>query len=282
MGTGFKAPTLDEIYKGTTIALQNLIDRPRNEETLTTEIEIKTVGNQDLKEETSLAYNLGTVIEPINGLSIGADYWYIEIEDIVATMDPQDVLDAVARGESIDGVVITRIGGETGRLEQISLPTQNLGTSEDAGYDANIDYRFNLAGIRYRVGGDYSRKLYARSVPFPGAEQRDTLGERGEPRWRAAARASVTIGSHTFSARNNHIAGQLAANKIDNIGSYKTVDLQYSWAHPWNGNVAVGALNAFDEGFPRDPSERASDDTRVLELYNPNGRVVYMNLNQAF
>ena len=286
VGTGFKAPTLSEIYKGTQIGLVNLVDTPKNgldSTDITTEVEIETSGNENLEEETSLAYNFGVVAEPFNGLSIGADYWYIKIEDIVREMEPQDVLDSIAKGESFDGVSVSRIGGETGRLERITLPVMNLGTSEDAGVDTNIAYRFNVGANKFFVNADYSRKLFARSVPFPGQPQEDTLYDRGEPRWRANTSATWSLASHAVSLRNNQIGEQRSENDDSlKIGSYSTYDLQYAWAHPWGGTIAVGALNVLDKDFPRDPTERAGDDVRVLELFNPNGRVLYMNLNQTF
>ncbi len=285
VGTGFKAPTLSEIYKGTQIGLENLYDTPdcgSGCTERTTEIEIQTSGNPNLTEETSLSYNFGVVTEPISGLSIGADYWYIKIEDIVAEMDPQDVLDAIAAGRNFDGVEIQRVGGEGGRLERIKLPVMNLGTSEDAGVDTNIAYRFNAGSSRFFLNADYSRKIYARSVPFPGQPQQDTLYERGEPRWRSTAAGTWGFGAHAVTLRNNRIGEQKSEGQGLKIGAFSTYDLQYAWNHPWGGQLALGALNVLDTDFPADDSERAGDDTRVVELYNPNGRVLYMNINQTF
>jgi iron complex outermembrane receptor protein len=41
-------------------------------------------------------------------------------------------------------------------------------------------------------------------------------------------------------------------------------------------------LNVLDTDFPRDNSERVGDDTRVKELFSPDGRVLYVNMNQVF
>ena len=283
VGTGFKAPTLSEIHSGTNITLDNLTDSIRGDEKITTEVEVETKGSPNLKEETSFAYNVGVVTEPIQGLSMGADYWYIEIDDIIAAVDPQEVLDAIARGETVAGVSIERIGGsDTGGLDRIVLPTSNLGTSEDAGVDFNVNYRFRISENSIALAADYSQKLFSRGSAFPGADQEDTLYDRGQPRWRAALKTSVSNNGHTFGIRNNQIGDQNNSAETGRIDRYSTFDLQYSWDHPWDGTVAVGALNAFDEAFPRDDSERPGDDRRVVELYNPNGRVFYVNLNQTF
>ena len=284
IGTGFKAPTLDEVYKGTQVTLTNLKDTIKDglgTDKRIDEVEIETSGNENLEEETSLAYNFGVVAEPMTGLSLGVDYWYIKIEDIVREMDAQDVLDSVAKGQSFSGVEIER--WNDGNLKRIKLPILNLGESEDAGVDLNVGYRFRIGANRVFLDADYSRKLYAKSVPFPGQDQIDTLGDRGEPRWRAVSSATYALEGHAFTLRNNLIGEQRSENDPEQrIGSFSTYDVQYAWNHPWNGSVAVGALNVLETKFPEDPTERNGDDLRVQELYSPNGRVLYMNLNQTF
>jgi iron complex outermembrane receptor protein len=287
VATGFKAPTLKEIHRSTTIGLENLVDRPvcgLDCTDLTTEVEIEVSGNEGLEEETSLAYNLGFVTEPIDRLSVTADYWYIKIEDIVSELEAQRVLDQIAQGRSFEGIEVTRLGGTlAGRLQRIKIPVLNLAESEDAGIDTRVAYNFRVGGNRFDVESQYSRKFYARSIPFPGVGQEDTLGERGEPRWRAVSSAIWSLGGHSVLLRNNLIGEQQSANDPDQtISQYSTYDTQYAWNHPWNGQLAVGALNVFDTDFPRDPTERAGDDVRVETLYSPHGRVFYASLNQVF
>ncbi|WP_141733697.1 TonB-dependent receptor [Oligoflexus tunisiensis] len=286
--TGFKAPSLRQIYKGKSVALNNLNDTilyaGQDEIPLTTEVEIETEGNRDLQEETSLSYSFGVVADPFEGFSVGADYWYIQIDDIVQDMDAQRVVDAIASGQTIEGVQVIRAGNDpNGRLERLVLPTRNLGESENSGIDTMAEYRFRAGATRASIGTEYSRKFYTRLVPFPGQPQVDVLGERGKPAWRMVNTGTVAFGNQAFLVRNNIIAKQESALDPNlDIGSFTTYDAQYSWAHPWNGSIALGALNVFDTDFPRDESQRAGDDTRVKELYSPDGRVLYVNLNQVF
>lgn len=288
VATGFKAPTLKEIHKGRQVRYANVKDKQRYGDSedieATTEVEIETTGNKELEEETSLSYNLGVVAEPVEDVTLSADYWTIEIDNKVTDMDAQDVMDSIVRGNSVEGVEVTRAGGAAdGRLERMRLPTLNLGKSEDAGYDLGAEYRFRAGANRFSVGSDYSRKVYSRQVPFPGLPQRDRVGERGRPAWKMVNNANWNVGNHGFLVRNN-ITAEQESNLDPNlkIGSFTTYDVQYSWTHPWNGSVAVGALNVFDTDFPFDNSEREGDDRRVKELYNADGRLLYVNLNQTF
>ena len=287
VATGFKAPTLREIYQGTQVRLVNLTDKqtcgdPCN--TLTTEVEIETEGNPELSEETSLSYNLGVVTEPVNGFSIGMDYWYTKIENIVRVMDSQKLLDALYTGEQINGVEVQRLGNTPqGQLERIKIPIQNLGESEDAGIDANILYQNRWGAYAFNFRSDYSRKFYSREVDFPGAPLTDTLDERGKPQWRWVNSTSVGLSSsHVVGLRNNRIAGTKAAQGDERIGEFSTYDTYYTWTHPWDGSITIGALNVLNTDFPRDSTERAGDDTRVQELYSANGRTIYAQINQTF
>ena len=198
-------------------------------------------------------------------------------------MDSQKLLDAIYAGNSIDGVEIQRLGGDTnGQLERIKVPIQNLGQSEDAGVDANIAYQTNASGLGLNFASNYSTKLYSKELDFPGAALSNTLGERGKPAWRWVNSVNIGIASHVVGLRNNRIAGTKAAQGDERIGEFSTFDTQYTWNHKWGGSITLGALNVLDTDFPRDNTERAGDDTRVEELYSPNGRTYYAQMNQVF
>lgn len=288
VGTGFKAPTLYQINNQGFIELANLYDRPNiaNNPERQDEVEIETYGNPDLKEETSLNYNFGLVTEPFENLSLSADYWYVEIQDIVRPVNPQKALDAAAEGTPLPDITITRVNDDPqGPLKRIRVPTANLGRSEDAGYDLGVAYWFGENGQRIDLTSDYSRKIYSRSVAFPGDEQRNVLGETGKPAWRAVNAVTYSVGGHGFLVRNNLIGPHQKTPTPDASGTlstFSTYDVQYAWNHPWNGSVAVGALNVLNAEFPRDDTERVGEDQRIKELYSADGRMVYVNLNQTF
>ncbi len=286
-GTGFKAPTLADLHMGNSIGLEDINDAQRGG-AKTTEVKIYTHGNKDLKQETSRSYTLGTVVEPVNGLALGLDYWYIKIRDSVTALSGQDIIDAKARGQSFEGVPEPqRAGGSPdGRLLSMEVPLMNLGEKENAGLDFNASYGFRAGATQMGLGSDYSRKLYSRRILFPGNPQEDTLGRRGEPAWRVGNSASVTLDrAHTVSLRQNIIASTLSDDrtKVDQrIDESKTYDLQYAWAHPWSGSVAVGALNVLNTPFPRDNTVRPGDQVRVQELYSANGRTLFVKAEQRF
>lgn len=288
VGTGFKAPTLNAIHDGGTIGYKNLYDTPNiaTNPGRQDEVEIETYGNSDLKEETSLSYSAGVVIDPIEQLSLTADYWYVRINDVITPVDAQRALDAAAAGTPLPGIEIIHVNNDpTGPLQRLRVPTANLGKSEDAGIDLFTEFRTSVDKARLNVSNDYSRKFYSKTVPYPGADQVNYLGERGHPEWRMTSTGTVGFGGHDLSLRNNIIGKQKktpSATEGGTISSFSTYDAQYQWTHPWQGSIALGALNIFDKAFPRDDNERVGDDQRVMELYSANGVTLYVNVNQTF
>jgi len=285
--TGFKAPTLAQINGGNSFGLQDLRD-PLNGNVTVTEVELASSGNRSLKEETSLSYGGGFIVEPINGLNLGVDAWYVKINDIVASPDPQAILDAEARGESLpQGVSVERLGGSTGAIKRVNLPLQNLSVSEDAGIDLRAQFAFSVGAHKVQLSSEYNRKFYARLSKYPGADQNNTLRETGKPAWRALNTVNYNISDHSVTLRQNMIGSHrsdTAQPGEDNyIKPYTTFDAQYAWFHPWNGSLAIGALNILDTDFPRDPNASLrGDDVRVANLYPLDRRILYMNLTQNF
>lgn len=284
VGTGFKAPSLNTLHRGRTVTLPNLRDPVTGE--LVTEIELVTQGNLALEEETSEFATFGTVVEPFDGLSLAADYWYLKIKDVVQPIDPQEVLYARHSGEDVpDGVEVSYHDDDpSGPIKSIKVPTVNNGEKTESGIDLNTNYRLRLGADTLAYNADYSRKFYSRSVSWEGAPVRNRLGERGAPEWRGAQSVSYSLErEHTFTLRQNLIGSNKARGKPHwQIDEYKTFDAQYAWAHPWDGTVAVGALNILDTRFPADRSERLGDDRRVQELYSANGLTMYLKLEQVF
>ena len=62
------------------------------------------------------------------------------------------------------------------------------------------------------------------------------------------------------------------------LDSYTTVDLQVSYATPWNGQIAVGARNIFDEDPPT--STQLGSPFYSGSLHDVYGRVPYVRYSQ--
>ena len=87
-GTGFRAPSLANLYTA------QVIHYPSGTDPVTGfkgQFETLGGGNPELQEETSSSFNLGTVVQMSQNLSLVADYWQVSQANEVASLEPRDI-----------------------------------------------------------------------------------------------------------------------------------------------------------------------------------------------
>ncbi len=298
VATGFKAPTLRELHGGASINFQDVVDRPRcitlgidpNSDAceITTEVKIIESGNDKLKEETSLSWNLGAVYSVNADLSFTVDYWNTEIEDVITAVDIQDLADAVAEGLTPpDGVQYDRLTGDdtpfgSAQLESITLPQVNLGKKRDAGIDFGLSYRVNVSDINILLTSDYARRTINKAILVPNGDFEENLDKRDFPKWRMSNDIKVNKGNYSLSLKRKDIAGFKNEKETGRVGSFSTYDMQVAVNTPYNARLTLGAINLFNKKFPLDESSRVGDDQRVQTLYPIDQRVTYLQVDYSF
>ncbi|WP_287130771.1 MULTISPECIES: TonB-dependent siderophore receptor [Gammaproteobacteria] len=161
-------------------------------------------GTKDLREETGKSWTAGFVWDIIDGLSISADYYHIELEDVVSDITSAYILEGEAgciTGKTRNGQPFTlgTLGSAfcndmLSRVSRLSAPgTPNDGQITEIrrgpinravlgtkGIDATLDYRLDtdrLGDFRVQVG--WSHTLGQTSAQFktdPVLDYRDDLG----------------------------------------------------------------------------------------------------------
>ena len=155
--TGFRAPTMAEMYQGRTSAINtNLYDpcNPNNDENyFNTSIpgcsglnpansknqvlsnDIIGGGNPDLKPEEAKNMTLGIVFEPMDNLSFTFDYFDIEQTNVVfASFSLRSLTNFVAGNPEYANDVI-RANNGTGYIQTIFSPANNIAARNISGYD---------------------------------------------------------------------------------------------------------------------------------------------------
>ena len=149
--TGFRAPSLVQSSSGSLTFSQELQDERRFDVTGAPEDESQSIqvlsgGNPDLDAEDSKNFSAGIVITPpiIPGLTLSADYFHIEIENAIASLDPQFILDNEA---DFPGLVVRappsaadQALGIPGNVLLVNTSFQNLGFQRVEGIDAALEY----------------------------------------------------------------------------------------------------------------------------------------------
>jgi iron complex outermembrane recepter protein len=299
-GTGFRAPPLYTLYAPTSDdgLMGGVKDPIRCPVTGSMDdcrgiVQIYGGGNPDLQAETSTQWNLGLVLEPASGLSIGVDYWNIVQDGIISPLAPEDALrypdefaDRIIRGPvdpahpELPGPIVAIDGSQI-----------NHGTTKTSG----IDVFFNWAAPvqdwgRLRVGlqGTYVRQW---ETQIDGVNYVSMLGSAvygaPVPRWRSTLTFDWTRGPWGATLAQVYSSGYTDAlpggdAQPRQVSAWSSWDLQarYSGFDGWQ--LAAGIRNLFDTEPPL-----SNQDTSFQVGYNPQvaaplGRAFYLRVGYAF
>lgn len=231
-----------------------------------------------LDPEESTTYTLGTVYSPevLPGLSVGFDYWDIEVENVIGSEDINDLTRACMESAGFTAEACTLFS--TGKPyngpfpDDVTASFGNLGTIRTSGIDFNAFYEGAL-DLQMLPGADKFHLLWGATYlmkyerQFPLAGTRDVAGTAGGansgsgvsgtfPEWRWNAEAGISgegwtaswqmrfIGETTDALRPSSITDDAKAESVmyhDLVGSY-------TWK-----NVAFygGINNVLDKEPPR-------------------------------
>jgi len=260
---GFRAPALSQVTPGgAQFFLSGLFDPRRcetDEETPkpnATEADCNksasgTGGaNPELKPEESKSYTFGILFSPTPNFDIGLDFYKIRKEGEVALGSAFDALrdedtnpGLVVRDQNPDNFVTDANGvpiPDTGPLLMVRQPWLNKGSVEVRGVDIDAAFRKNLG-----EWGNFSVKLtsaYMHSYTLqqePGDAEHNLVGYNAGlldwnlssgidlPRWKTQVSASLTRGSHAFSANLNYTGPVSLLRKYDNDTVYDQAFCHY-------------------------------------------------------
>ncbi|HYD38873.1 MAG TPA: TonB-dependent receptor, partial [Allosphingosinicella sp.] len=190
-------------------------------------LEFVSGSNPDLEAETSDSYTIGAVIQPrwIPGLSITADYYDITVNNVIATVAAQTIINSCYDQPNLDNPFCSAFerwrgpgpgpNGEvpgailSGSLTAVPLNFQAL---VRRGLDIEVAYRRNL-GDNVRIN---SRLIYTHNFQisnfanpaFPDLENR-ILGELGDPKDEFSFNLDLTVDKVTFGYQARYIGRQV-------------------------------------------------------------------------
>ncbi len=174
-GTGFRAPTLPELFTGVTQTNSGgVYDDPLYDSSLGAgvsrcavqfngiycgaQLKIKQGGNKALQPEKSHQFSLGFLLEPTRDVTFGADYFYIKQRQQIGIISGDtkltnaqnngyiDLFNRVTRTSSsvYSGDVVTKIDPITGVsvIDFVSANFSNIAEQLTKGVDVSAKYRF--------------------------------------------------------------------------------------------------------------------------------------------
>ena len=266
-------------------------------------------GNPDLREEESETFTVGAVVQLpwVDNLNIAVDYFRIEVEDAVATMNAQTTLDVCYQmldASSEPCQAIFRLPG-SGQVYQVRASNSNIGSLSVEGVDLSTDYTYDLPdsfglfensaklGVVLHAGW-----LFERVRQIIGAAPIDCAGyfgsctaqgsdSGGSPDFKATLMASYSSGPLLVRSQLRYIddlqpLANIAASTPVKADSVTYVDFSASYKINDSVEAFGGIDNAFDEQPPLLTSSWGGDANTDVTLYDVMGRRYFVGLRTRF
>lgn len=251
--TGFRAPSLVQSSTGSLTFSQELRDTRRFEvtglpEDETAALQILSGGNPDLGSEDSESFSTGLVLTPpsVPGLTLSADYFHIQIENSIASLDPQFILDnegdfpglVIRAPPSASDIVL----GIPGNVLLVNTSFQNLGFIKVEGIDAMLEYitpKTPVGTFTFRIDAAYMHSFEQQASE--GEPVRELVRTFARPQLRGRAQLGWRIGSFEAITTFNYIDSYLDLPADRTVDYSTTVDvlLEYRFARAEQQQVAV-------------------------------------------
>jgi iron complex outermembrane receptor protein len=298
-GRGFRAPSLQDLYAPQTqsVTPQGASDPLRCPTTgdgvkdCSTQFAVTNGGLSTLKPEKSKNFTLGTVLEPVNNVSLGIDYFRVVVDNTIVNgigsavilADPVKYASYITRGP-----VDPAFPNLPGPIQNISLINLNLGQTKVSGFDIDLRWRLPTSGFgRFTLTGSATYfDQFDTSNPdgsFAGGVDLTNPATGGVvPRFKSYLSVDWTRGPWDVVLAQNYQKGYHDLVGTVNgdprrVGAYTTYDLQGTYAQLKSWRFTLGIRNLFD----RDPPySNAGGQTGFQSGYDnqygdPRGRFVY-------
>jgi iron complex outermembrane recepter protein len=303
-GTGFRAPTLSDLYQPQVIELDRSgfyndpIRCPVTDAFADCEaaIKLKTGGNPLLQPEKSRQANAGVVLQPTRDLSLSADYYWVTVNNIIDGVPLDAILgtDYATWGPSyvVRKPPDAQYPNLPGQIEYVVQYPTNVGTITTSGIDVNVQWngpetpvgRFSV-GLNGTYVIDFSQSGFTQD-DFPTA-----VGARGSfgviARYRQYAQLNWTNGPWGATLANTYQSGYLEGCSFTDptgcdsrrVGPYTVWDLQGRYTGITNLTLTLGIRNALDAPPPLTTATSVGIDPSYAD---PRGRMFYGALRYVF
>jgi iron complex outermembrane recepter protein len=291
-GEGFRAPTLDILTQ------QPQPGNPSVQDPATcaafgqvpcsaagVQVNALTIANPEISSESSKQLSLGLAYQPTDWLNFSADYYDIEISNLIRFFGVGTILQRNLTGQPLPpGIGLTRTA--SGGIDLVTQGYSNEGKWAITGLDFNVNTNFDFGGFgRLNQTLQLSHRL---SNEIDGG--RNQVNDPGEPRQRGSLNNTYVWENLDFAWNINYIGsqyGELDVDDNDNVfkaghfASWVTHDVQVSYTLPTNTKISIGANNVFEKA-PQLGTDPTFTRGYNFDLYDAYGRVMYLRVSQSF
>jgi iron complex outermembrane receptor protein len=306
-GTGFKAPTLGELYLGGSFGVTRAIDTtfcnqvtdnpastPEDIANACRVREIRSLsgGNVNLQTEESTNYGVGMVWEPTDNWSMALGYYNIEVEGKIGSLSVQEILN----NEDQYPDLVNRVGGQLSAVDAfVESNLQNLNQENGEGIDLSTKYDWEFDSGSFvtdlRIAYLLSHERQSSAVQ-PLCEDKGTSSEpewriNGQFGWRSNADWSAVMTMRYLGETTDLIGGRAdgsceANTRERDVDSYFELGLRGTYNFGEKMQLAAGIINVTDEEPPFSEWVSGGWPWFDQELYDARGTRYYVNFTYDF
>ena len=299
-GTGFRAPTLVELWLPQTTGTSAQFTDPKFPNNPNLQVNELSGGNPLLKPETSTQTTLGIVFSPTKNLSATIDYWKIDVNGIITTPSTQEIVSRFRAGDGAYANLVTL--SASGEVDLTKAINANVGKAKIEGIDVDLSGKFALGGgkVDVNLNGTYFIKFDQTS---PGGTISRKVGTMVEPngdpvleadgggvvlRWRHKLSATYSTGDWGFSLAQNFYTGYRTGDRqVDGepnfVPNTATYDANVRYTGVKGLTLALGVKNLLNSNPPiYVPVSNQFQAGYDINQYDPRARFVYFTGNYRF
>uniref|UniRef100_UPI00129E80D3 TonB-dependent receptor domain-containing protein n=1 Tax=Shewanella sp. TC10 TaxID=1419739 RepID=UPI00129E80D3 len=275
--TGFRAPSVSELYGGNSGSYDYLDDPWGNEQD--PQILVNYTSDEDLDAETSESFTAGLVYSPsyIDGMSLTLDWWRFKIDDAIARLDVQAGLNNCYAGDT--SACETFNIGSNGDLSNLTNPLTNVGYQDTSGVDFNLAYTFEGLGLDWKINNDLT---YLIKFEQDGVDYTGTIGGMygGYAEYKNNFNLTASRGDWSVMYSNRYIGEMNDVNNGDDIESvlYHNISGVYHFTDGLSANIGVKNLTNEEPVMVSSGNEAGT----VPEVYDTLGRQIYAGISMKF
>ena len=253
-------------------------------------------GNPDLQPEESRSITAGIVYQPewLEGFSVTADYWEIDIDDTISGIGFQTIIDrCVDSPTGIDNQfcgLITR-DPNTSEITLLKGFALNIARSLNSGVDFEFGYDFDALGGSFGTSFIGTYLIEAKDFPFSAEPENytDYEGVLGDETWQGSISVDYTYENLVldFSTRfingvelYDHKSIETNPNPSNQMryGSYFITDASVAYKFDSGVGFKLGVDNLFNRGLPGSTTGTGAGSA----IYDNIGRFAYLQASYKF
>ncbi len=304
--TGFRAPTMAQMYQGQTSNINTSLYDPCNpgndvnfsstkpecvalgldpafSNNAIQSNDIIGGGNPDLKPEEAENMTLGLVLEPMENLSFTLDYFDIKQTNVVFASSRYVIDQNLESNPTFAGDVIRSNNG-TGYIKTIFSPQNNIAARNISGFDLNANYTLETDIGEWRINIDTTLMSKFEVQDTSDSPFRDIVGTYDSafgsiPEYKANFQLDWSMDNYRVTWDANYNSSiQAAEDDIMSASTFHNMQAGY-FIENIGTDIHFGIQNVFDKKPPYlNQGVTSTDDN----LYSFRGRFFYMGLKKEF